>query len=730
MVSHTANYVIDLIRLARDHEEAVQHLYEAFAEKIPENSAFWRGIASVEAQHVKLMETLLEHAKMNMLKMRPESVLTVKDLETTLAHLNLYIAEVRSRGISPKRAAVIAKEIEEGILESEFDRQFVAETEEGETILRRLCEETRGHSAAMDGLMVRKDEYTALFRKKIVSPVQVELARTIATKEGLTLDTVLIERFGVPRDALRASLAEHYRLEPFLPSETPLPPPEVLAPLQTRYEDMKARLYAPVALEGNRVIFALGNPSHLPLRDEIAGWYPKNVVSFRVGLSDDILRHIDLLFAGRIEVSKPSAAAIVDQLKREAAQEKIKTPETAEIVTEEDSALVKLVNLLIEEAYEKRASDIHIEPQPDDDTSVRIRVDGILQPLMRVPSRYSRAMIARIKIMAGLDITEHRLPQSGKIQYRRWGRLDLELRVETYPTSANQEDAVLRILASHQPLPLSQMEFSPRNEKKLIEAIEQPYGLFLCVGPTGSGKTTTLHSALAHINRPEKKILTIEDPIEITQKGLRQLQANPKAGLTFAAAMRSFLRADPDVIMVGEMRDPETAETAITASLTGHLVLSTLHTNSAPETITRLLDMGLDPFAFADALLAILAQRLTRRLCDECKRTLGEPAATLQELKDAYGLREEFDRMAAEHHLATPVGCEACNRIGYRRRLAIHELLSADDVIREMILHKATVSEIRNHAIQEGMRTLRQDGIAKVLQGKTTLDEVFQVCTR
>jgi type II secretory ATPase GspE/PulE/Tfp pilus assembly ATPase PilB-like protein len=295
------------------------------------------------------------------------------------------------------------------------------------------------------------------------------------------------------------------------------------------------------------------------------------------------------------------------------------------------------------------------------------------------------------------------------------------------------EDVVMRILAKGETMPLEDMALSPRNYKELTNIISKPYGMILCVGPTGSGKTTTLHAALHHINRPDRKIWTAEDPVEITQYGLRQVQVHSKIGFDFAAAMRAFLRADPDVIMVGEMRDYETAKTGVEASLTGHLVFSTLHTNSAPETIVRLLDMGIDPLNFADALLGILAQRLVRTLCKKCKEQFHPPKEEYDEIAESYG-QEEFDKLNIPYNddfkLYRPKGCEICNNTGYRGRMGIHELLIATDDIKKMIQKHETVEIMREKARSEGMTTLLQDGILKAFKGFTDFKQVRRVCIK
>jgi type II secretory ATPase GspE/PulE/Tfp pilus assembly ATPase PilB-like protein len=417
--------------------------------------------------------------------------------------------------------------------------------------------------------------------------------------------------------------------------------------------------------------------------------------------------------------------------------------EEEKTIEQSDNSLVRMINSMIVDAHREGVSDIHIESYPGQEkTRIRFRRDGRLRTHLELPASYRNAVVARVKIMCDLDISEKRKPQDGKINFAKYSpQHRIELRVATIPTTNGLEDVVMRILASAKPIALEQLGISERNLAEFTRAVERPYGMVLCVGPTGSGKTTTLHSALMHINTPERKIWTAEDPIEITQPGLRQVQVNPRIEWTFAKALRAFVRADPDVIMVGEIRDEETAKTAIEASLTGHLVLSTLHTNSAPETVTRLLDMGMDPFNFADSLLAVLAQRLVRRLCSHCVTSRPmrpeEAEELLADYMHSFGVHDTpAERESVRHgwhrHYGqngqllaySSTGCKHCDNTGFSGRVGIHELMVISKTLRRLIQGGARAEELQAAALREGLRTLRQDGIEKVLAGKTTIEEV------
>jgi type II secretory ATPase GspE/PulE/Tfp pilus assembly ATPase PilB-like protein len=501
----------------------------------------------------------------------------------------------------------------------------------------------------------------------------------------------------------------------------------------------------PLSIFGDTLAVAVDNP--IASADALAtvGFLTGLRVEAAIATRAEIDRVIDLAYT----MDDPDSLSLDDfRLAQEYEADRIAEYEAS------DNVVVRLVNRLIISANNKGASDIHIEPDADGAKAiVRIRKDGTLIPFYEIPALLRRAIPARIKVMAGLDIGERRKPQDGKISFKKFGKENIELRVATMPTVGGQEDVVLRILSGGKPLPLEKLGLSQRNHQQLMPLIEKPYGMIIVCGPTGSGKTTTLHSILALLNIPDRKIWTVEDPVEIVQKGLRQVQVHAKIGLDFATVMRSFLRADPDVIMLGEMRDRETAATGIEASLTGHLVFSTLHTNNAPESIVRLLEMGMDPFNFADSLLGILAQRLTKCLCSNCKAAYQPENDELNSLLAEYCreldavstskaqvieghekiLREwkqRFADSAGRFTLYRTVGCQQCDNTGYKGRAGIHELLIAGDTVKRQIVESAPVADILATAISEGMQTLKQDGIEKVLQGVTDILQVRKVCIK
>ena len=570
-------------------------------------------------------------------------------------------------------------------------------------------------------------KFNLLLQNHRLAQNELEKAIIQARQKNVAIESILISDLKIAKKDVLASLSQFYDVETVEFTQNIPIPGELLAGLKVPF--LRNHFWVPLREEDNRIVIAVDNPHDQQRIGEMRALFPGKKFKFCVALKQDILEIIK--FFSQDEKQMADIEEILSMMREESNE--IEEAENA--VREEDNAVVKLVNKIILDAYARGASDIHIEPfAGKENTRVRIRIDGDCTLYQTIPFNYRSAVVSRIKIMSDLDITERRKPQDGKIKFEKFGGKNIELRVATLPTQGGMEDVVMRILDGNEPLPLDQMGFSESNCKNFLEAISNPYGIIFVCGPTGSGKTTTLHSALKHLNTTKTKIWTAEDPVEITQKGLRQVQVHPKIGLDFAAAMRSFLRADPDVIMVGEMRDRETTSIGIQASLTGHLVLSTLHTNSAPESITRLLDLGMDPFNFSDAILCILAQRLVRTLCKDCRQSYHLTLEEYTSLAREYGLDYFNDRVNIPFKddlmLNKPIGCDDCNRNGYRGRMALHELLMGTDEIKLLIQNTAKIDEIRTQAIKDGMTTLKQDGIEKIFNGHLDLLQVRKVCIR
>ena len=570
-------------------------------------------------------------------------------------------------------------------------------------------------------------KFDHLLENHLITQKELNKAVVDARNQKKAVTEILMKEFKIPKKEVGKSLSKFYKI-PFIEYNSSWPIPiDLLSGLKVPF--MRNNVFVPLRMEGDKVMIAIDNPNDLQRIDQIKVLFQGQGIAFSIVLKDDILAFIKLFSTDEKQMGEIDD--ILSQLQDEAEE----IVEAEQAVGEEDSAVVQLVNKIILDAYVRGASDIHIEPYPGkQNTEVRVRIDGACTIYSTIPFSYKNAVVSRIKIMSDLDIAERRKPQDGKISFKKYGGKDIELRVATVPTQGGLEDIVMRILAAGEPLPLNKMGFSDKNYKNFIDVVTQPYGIIFVCGPTGSGKTTTLHSALGYINKVETKIWTAEDPVEITQRGLRQVQVKPKIGFDFAAAMRAFLRADPDVIMVGEMRDKETTSIGIEASLTGHLVFSTLHTNSAPESITRLLDMGMDPFNFADAILAILAQRLVRTLCKDCKIGYNPTEEEYNELVREYG-EEEFKKnldipYSDKLTLYKPEGCDICNNTGYRGRMAIHELLVGTDEMKKLIQVQSKMEDLRDQAMTDGMTTLKQDGIAKVFGGGCDLLQVRKVCIK
>ena len=576
--------------------------------------------------------------------------------------------------------------------------------------------------------------YGYLLEKNIVTPSQLQNALSRSKKMKKSVEFILMEQMRVKKEDIGKSLSLFYKC-PFLEFDEKRPIPyELLTKLKKTF--LIQNSWVPLSWDiGDRVVdIFIDDPKDLMKTDPIPLLFNVKKINFFVGLKEDIADTITYFFQEKSESGmdmEEDGSDRFDMLDIDFEEEE-EEEETGGEYDEASGQVVKMVDQILITAYRKDASDIHIEPSPITKTTmIRYRIDGVCQEITQIPNSLARGIMSRLKIMSNLDIAERRLPQDGKIKFKRKGIKPFELRLATLPTAGGFEDAVLRILAESGAMSLDDMGMNDRNIGIMKKIIVQPYGLVLVVGPTGSGKTTTLHAALGYINKPGIKIWTAEDPVEITQPGLRQVECRPKIGLDFARVMRAFLRADPDVIMIGEMRDQETASIGVEASLTGHLVFSTLHTNSAPETVTRLLDMGLNPLNFSDAFLGVLAQRLVRRLCKKCRKAFNPSQEEFDEIVKDYG-EEEFGEtginLTPDLTLYRTVGCDACSDTGYRGRLGIHELMEGTKTIKKMIKKEAPTEELFKQASVDGMTTIKQDGIRKVFQGLTDIREIRRVC--
>lgn len=573
----------------------------------------------------------------------------------------------------------------------------------------------------------------ALIQENLITPEQLDEALSRQREDRKkALGEILISMGVVDEDAVKRALAKKLGI-PFVN-------------VQKFHADLNTVQMVPSSFVYKYAILPLykTDKTLIVATEDPMNWMPLDELRFLTGMSIAPVMALreDILVAIEKYYKSKAAGPKIGDLASELLTAEEKEDVAEETIAESDNTLVRLVNKMILDAYHQGVSDIHIETYAGKrSTRVRFRKDGSLVGYFEFPPNFRNALISRIKIMARLDISEKRRPQDGKIEFRQQGGEKIELRVATVPTSNSLEDIVLRVLAAAKPIPIDELQLSADMLPRVKRLVAKPYGLFLICGPTGSGKTTTLHSVLGYINTPDRKIWTAEDPVEITQEGLRQVQVNSNIGWTFAAAMRSFLRADPDVIMVGEMRDAETARTGIEASLTGHMVFSTLHTNSAPESMVRLLDLGMDPFNFSDALLGVIAQRLAKRCCSHCRRTYSPSSEEIQELVQEYCLGTQLDpkvvyqqwrrgylNSRGEFALSAATGCPECNDTGYRGRIGLHEFLEATAPLKKLIQRKASVEEMLNTAIAQGMRTLKQDGIEKILQGHTDIHQIRAVC--
>jgi type IV pilus assembly protein PilB len=539
---------------------------------------------------------------------------------------------------------------------------------------------------------------------------QADLKRALEEQQrtGERLGVVLRDLGLGSQEAIAAAVAqqldiEYVRMHEVAPDASALL--LVPEPLARRHQ------LIPLRTDDRTLVVGMVDPLDILAVDDVRRLTGREVVAAVITL-DDFHRAI-----AQYPNAETTADALIGEIAPiEAFLAKVEESTDTLLAVAKEAPVIRLVNLIMLEAVRKKVSDIHIEPQ-ETQTRIRFRIDGALYPAMTPPSHVHPALVSRVKIISNLDIAERRLPQDGRIDLKVDGR-DVSMRVSTIPTMLG-EKVVMRILdKSNAVVALDRLGLAPDDAQRIEQLINRPYGILLVTGPTGSGKTTSLYAMLNRLNRPEVNIMTIEDPVEYQLSGINQVAINARAGLTFATGLRSFLRQDPDIIMVGEIRDEETARIAIQASLTGHFVLSTLHTNDAPSSVERLMDMGVEPFLVASSITGVVAQRLVRVLCERCR----EPYEPSLDLLGRLGLPED----GGPYTFHKKVGCAACNQTGYRGRIGIYEILSMDSDLRQLIVHRAGSAEIRQAAAASGMKTLRENGLAKVLAGVTTADELFR----
>jgi len=540
----------------------------------------------------------------------------------------------------------------------------------------------------------------------LVTAAQLDVAVEEQRRLGRALGRVLVDLQILTEGQLVASLAQQIGLKFVDLSDYPVDGSAV-----SRVPEPVCRRHTalPIGYDDGRLVVAMADPANVFALDDMrsmAGMEIRPVVATK----PDVLAAINRYHRGDAELDDLTIAM-------EAGRDDDDLGKVKEVV--EDAPIVKFVNLLITQAIQDRASDIHIEPA-ERDLRVRFRIDGVLHEVMRSPKSITSGVTSRLKIMADINIAERRIPQDGRLSVTANGK-KIDLRVATLPTVWG-EKIVMRILDnSTAMLTLSDLGFGQENYDVYSKSFAKPYGMILVTGPTGSGKSTTLYATLNIVSKPEVNVITVEDPVEYRLAGINQVQTNVKAGLTFAAALRSILRSDPDIVLLGEIRDHETAQIAVEAALTGHLVLSTLHTNDAPSAITRLTEMGIEPFLVGSALDCVLAQRLARRLCPKCKQAY---TPTRQFLADA---RFPWSVDEALPTLYRPIGCSACSKTGYKGRLALHEVMAVSEEIERLAVEHASALVISKVALEQGMITLRNDGLTKVKAGHTSIEEILRV---
>ena len=553
-----------------------------------------------------------------------------------------------------------------------------------------------------------------LLREKLISAEQLKKAIEEQKKGGGRLGFNLTKLGFISEKDLTVFLSKQYGI-PTVDLTTQEIDPEIVKLIP---EDVAQKYQViPVSRTGSTLVVAMADPSNIFAIDDIkflTGYNVEPLVASDAQIKAAIEKHYETPEMGLEGVLTEFDESEMEVVKEE---EEIDLSDLKKAV--EEAPVVKLVNLTLTDAIKKGASDIHIEPY-EKAFRVRYRIDGILQEVMKPPMKLKNAIVSRVKIMSNLDIAERRLPQDGRIKLKMSKNKEMDYRVSVLPTLFG-EKVVLRLLdKSNLQLDMTKLGFEEKALKDFMDAIHKPWGIVLVTGPTGSGKTTTLYSALSELNKISENISTAEDPVEFNLMGINQVQMHEEIGLNFAASLRSFLRQDPDIIMVGEVRDYETAEIAIKAALTGHLVLSTLHTNDAPSTVNRLLNMGVEPFLVASSCNLILAQRLSRKICKDCKAKIQVPEKVLIDL----GVSAEEAKRA---EIQKGAGCATCNGTGYKGRIALYEVMPFTESIKELVLNGASAAEIKRAAIKGGMKSLRMSGITKVLEGVSTMEEILRV---
>lgn len=551
-----------------------------------------------------------------------------------------------------------------------------------------------------------------LLENKLITKKDLKKALAIQREKGGQLSKILVQEKMVSQKDLMLCLGGQLDIPPIDLTKYKIDP-DVLKLIPERVA--RHYLVIPISKIKNVISVAMADPLNIFALDDIKA-LTKLEVQMMITTADDILQAIKKYYGPKVQ----EMTEIIGEAQKSVSPEIVETvevPEVSELTKASEKApLIKLVDVIINEALKNRASDIHLEPFIDR-LRVRYRIDGVLHEFFSLPKKVQNAVIARLKIMSNLDITQRRLPQDGRFKVRAENK-EIDFRVSVLPTAFGSKIVLRALDKSDLSIGLDNLGFLPGPLKAFKEAISQPYGMILLTGPTGCGKSTTLYSILNQLNTTDRNIVTIEDPVEYQIERITQIQIKPEIGLTFASGLRSILRQSPDVIMVGEIRDGETADIAIKAALTGELVLSTLHTNDAPSAITRLIDMGVEPFLIASSLILIAAQRLCRRICPNCK----EPYEVSRQVLDKLGI--EVGKTTKFYHGR---GCSKCNHTGYYGRMGTLEVFTLDDNIKEMIIRGASSSQIKDYARKQGMKTLRENGLEKFLRGETTLEEVLRM---